>query len=109
MTKLDKIGVVFNILLGLLYIPLSLFSLLMQMVSEALIGATNPLYIALIHISCAIFLIVSLLCPAGIIVSVVLRRKGYSRASFITQFIPLIMFVLNLILICFTDLIPAII
>lgn len=106
MKKLDKIGTVFNIVLAIAYIPLSLFSFLMQMLSETTIGATNPLYIALVEIICAIALVVTLLCPVAIAASAILRMKGCSKASFITQFIPLGLFVVNMIFVFGTEFIP---
>ena len=107
MKKLDKIGTVFNIILGASYIPLSLFSWLLQMASESTMDATNPLYITLIEIFCIISFIIPFLCVAGIIVSVILRKKGYSKSSFIVQFVPLVIFILNLILLFVTDFIPT--
>ncbi len=109
MKKLDKIGTVFNIILGVSYIPLSLFSWLLQMASESTIDATNPLYITLIDIFCIISLIIPFLCIAGIIVSLILRKKGYSISSFVVQFLPLVIFILNIILLCIAESIPAII
>ena len=109
MKKLDKIGAVFNIILGVSYIPLSLFSWLLQMASESTIDATNPLYITLIEIFCIISLIIPFLCIAGIIVSLILRKKGYSISSFVVQFLPLVIFILNIILLCIAESIPAII
>ena len=41
MKKLDKVSAVFNIILGVTYIPLSLFSWLLQMASESTIDATK--------------------------------------------------------------------
>ena len=109
MKKLDKIGTVFNIILGASYIPLSLFSWLLQMVSESTIDATNPLYITLIEIFCIISFIIPFLCVAGIIVSLILRKKGYSISSFVVQFLPLVIFILNIILLCIAESIPAVI
>ena len=107
MKKLDKIGKIFNIILGVTYIPLSLFGWLLQMASESTIDATNPLYITLIEIFCIISFFVPLLCIVGIVISIILRKKGYSKSSFIVQFIPLVIFILNLILLFVTDFIPA--
>ncbi|MBR5121600.1 MAG: hypothetical protein IKU89_03540 [Oscillospiraceae bacterium] len=107
MKKLDKIGKIFNIILGVTYIPLSLFSWLLQMASESTIDATNSIYIPLINAFCVICFIIPLLCIAGIIISVILRKKGYSKSSFIVQFIPLVIFILNLFLLFVTDFIPA--
>ena len=109
MKKLDKIGTVFNIILGVSYIPLSLFSLLFQMASESTIDATNPLYITLIEIFCIISFIIPFLCIAGIIASLILRKKGYSISSFVVQFLPLVIFILNIILLYIAESMPAII
>ena len=98
MKKLDKIGKIFNVILGITYIPLSLFSWLLQMASEITMYATNTIYITLINVFCVVCFIIPLLCIAGIIVSVILRKKGYSKSSFIVQFVPLVIFILNLIL-----------
>lgn len=107
MKKLDKIGTVFNIILGVTYIPLSLFSWLLQMASEGTIDATNPLYISLIEIFCIISFIIPFLCIAGIIASLILRKKGYSISSFVVQFLPLVIFALNLILLYYAESVPA--
>lgn len=109
MKKLDKVGRVFNVILSVIYVPLSLFSWLLVMASEATIGATNPLFITLINIFCFISFVNSLLFFVGIILSVILRNKGYSVPSFVVQFIPLAIFVLNLAFGVFTDFIPAMI
>ena len=107
MKKLDKIGKIFNVILGITYIPLSLFSWLLQMASEVTMDATNSIYITLINVFCVVCFIIPLLCIAGIIVSVNLRKKGYSKSSFIVQFVPLVIFILNLILLFVTDFIPT--
>lgn len=109
MRKFDKVGRVFNIILSVAYIPLSLFSWLLQMASENTIDATNPLYITLINVFCIISFFVPLLCVAGIVMSVILRKKGYSIFSFVIQFLPLVIFILNLVLLCFAESIPAMI
>ncbi len=107
MNKLDKFGRVFNIILSVAYIPLSLFSWLLQMASESTIDATNPLYKTLINVFCVISFFIPLLCIVGIIMSVILRKKGYSIFSFVIQFVPLVLFILNLVFLCFAESIPA--
>ena len=109
MKKIDKLGRIFNTILSVLYIPLSLFCWLMQMVSVDTIDATNPLYITWINIFCVISFFIPLLCIAGIVASNLLRRKGYSVPSFVVQFIPLAVFILNFVFGCFSDFIPKII
>lgn len=80
MKKIDKISKTSNIVLGVLYIPLSLISWLLQMVSESTMDATNPLYIGLIDTFCVV--------------------------AFVIQFIPLIVFVVNLLLLVFAESVP---
>ena len=106
MTKLDKPGRILNVILGIIYVPLSLFSWLSQMISEGTIGATNQLYIALVDIFCVIAFFVPLLCAAGILISAILRRKGRYILSFVIQFLPLIIFILNLVLLGFAETLP---
>ena len=106
MKKIDKLGRIFNTILTVLYFPLSFFSWLLQMVSVDTIDATNPLYITWINIFCIISFFIPLLCIAGIVASIFLRKKGYSVSSFIVQFIPLAVFILNLAFLFFADFIP---
>lgn len=106
MKNSDKLGEIFNVILGLTYIPLSLFSWLMQMASENAMEATNPTYITLIDIFCIISAIIPLLCILGIGLSVRYRRKGHSTFSFVIQFVPLLIFILNLILLWVAESIP---
>ena len=54
-------------------------------------------------------IIIPFLCVAGIIVSLILRKKGYSISSFVVQFLPLVIFILNIILLCIAESIPAVI
>ena len=109
MKRLDKIGKIFNIALGILYIPLSLFCWLLQMVSESTMGANNPLYISLINIFCIIAFLIPFLCIAGICLSVILRRKEHSVLSFIIQFLPLVVFLFNLLLLAVIESLPTVI
>lgn len=102
MKKLDKIGVVFNCILGVLYIPVSFFSWILLMASEMKIGATNPVYIGIVDVFCVVSFFVPLLSVVGIVLSVCLRKK-YSVLSFVIQFVPLIVFVLNFLLLGVTD------
>ncbi len=109
MKRIDRIGKFFNLIVGILYIPLSLFSWLLQMASESTMGATNPLYIYLINIFCVIAFLIPLLCIAGILLSIVFRRKGRSVFSFVIQFLPLVIFLLNLLLLAVAESLPAVI
>lgn len=107
MKKTEKLGRLFNLILGVIYIPLSFFSWLLQMASEGTFDANNPLYITLIEIFCFIAFIIPILCIAGILMSVILRRRGHSMLSFVIQFLPLVIFILNLILFAIAESLPA--
>lgn len=109
MKKLNKVGYICNIVLSILYIPISFFSGLLFMVSESTIGATNQVFIILINIFCWITMLIPLFCFLGIFISVRLRKKGYSIWSFVVQFLPLIIFSMNLLLLAITERVPAII
>ena len=109
MKRIDRIGKIFNSILGILYIPLSLFSWISQMASESTMGATNPLYINFINIFCVIAFLFPLMCIAGILLSIVFRRKGRSVFSIVIQFLPLVIFLLNLLLLAVAESLPAVI
>ena len=106
MKKLDKLGVVLNIVLGVFYLPFSFFCFILLMMSEATIGATNPIYICMIDIFCFVEFFIPLLCLVGIALSIWFRKKGYSVLSFVIQFLPLFIFALNLAFGFVTDFIP---
>ena len=107
MKKLDKAGYIWNIILSIIYIPVSFFSWLSFMASEATIGATNQVFIAMINIFCHISLMIPLFCFLGILLSVRFRRKGYVVWSFVIQFLPLIIFGMNLLLLFIAETFPA--
>lgn len=106
MKKLDKLGRVFTVVLSILYFPMAFISWLMQMVSVDAINATNPAYIALIRIFCAIAFLMPLLCVTGIAVAVLLRKRGNSVLSFLIQLAPLMLFLLSLGILGIADIIP---
>ena len=105
--KLDRVGYVFNIILSIIYIPISWISWLFMMASEATIGATNQTFIFLITVFCWITLSIPFLCFLGIFLSVRYRKKGYSVRSFAVQFLPLIIFGMNLLLLFIAERLPA--
>lgn len=108
MKNASKVSATLNRLLGIIYIPLSLFSWMLQMVSDGTIDATNSTYIGLIDIFCMISFIIPLLCVIGIVISAVLRKRGHYISSIIIQFLPLFVFICNLILLAFAESLPAI-
>jgi len=94
--KLDKVGIIFNSLLSILYIPLSLLSIVMGFfIWDA------PLMNELDRIIRTIVTNISISMPfisiVSITLSIVLRKKGKSILSFCIQFLPIVMFILNII------------
>lgn len=77
------------------------------MASEGTLDAINPLYISLVKLFCLISFIIPFLCVAGIIISIVLRKREYIILSIIIQFLPLVVFILNLILLAYAESLPA--
>jgi Na+-driven multidrug efflux pump len=94
--KLDKLGSIFNIILSIIYFPISGFSMLMFTASESTIGVANKLYISLITIFCYITISIPLICIICVALSVILRIKGKSIISFYIQFLPLVIFIINM-------------
>ena len=108
MKRINKVSMVLNWVLGIMYVPLSFFSLLLPMASEGTIGATNSTYISLINIFCLVAFFIPLLWAAGIVISVALRKKGHYISSLIVQLLPMAVFVGNLILLAFAESLPAV-
>lgn len=106
MKKSDIVGLVFNIVLGTLYVPFSVVCWLFMMASESTIDATNPTYINLVDVFCVVSFIIPFLCAASIVLSVVLRIKKHRVISFLIQFLPIVVFGMNLLLLYFTELLP---
>ena len=106
--KLDKAGYIFNILLSILYVPISWFSWLLLMASEGTIDATNSTYIILINVFCWVSMSIPFLCFLGIFLSARLRKRSYSIWSFIVQFIPLAIFCMNVVLLFIAESVPAV-
>lgn len=109
MKALDKTNKILNIVLGVLHLPMSLFSWLLTMASEGTIGATNPIYITLLHIVCVVAFAVPVLCVLGLVLSVIFRKKGHALPSLVIQFVPLGIFLLNVLLLAIAERLPSVI
>lgn len=99
---LDKKGVIFNIVLSVIYVPLSLAGVFMIFFADNPTGLTEgQLRLLETGIYCGIS--VPLIAIASIFASIVARKRGKRIFSFVIQFLPLIMFLLALTLcICAT-------
>lgn len=107
MKKLSKVT---EIIFSILCIPLALFGwLVMGMASESTIGATNPLYIALLNFVHWMTLPAFLLCFLGLFQSLILRKREQYLKAIIWQLVPLMFYGLSFLLIFLSDMIPKII
>lgn len=104
--KLDVVNIVTNVILSVLYIPFSMFSILMTMVSEGIMAATNQQYIDLVYIFCSMMLTIPFLCITGIVLSVVFRKKGHSIWAFLIQFLPLAVFGIAGLILMYSNTLP---
>ncbi|MBP3412642.1 MAG: hypothetical protein J6K89_05215 [Oscillospiraceae bacterium] len=102
-SKLDTAGFITNILLGLLYLPLSIVGYLFGMVSEAYMEGST----AVQNFLCDSITILGVLTPVvafgGILCSALLRRQRRSKLSFLTQFSGLIHLAVCICLIIILD------
>ncbi len=88
-SKLDRAGVITNIILSILYVPISAYGVLSIFALDAPHGYAATITIqSLINIGLTLP-ILSVICIA---ISVRFRRSGHSVISFCIQFIPLTVF-----------------
>ena len=100
--ELDKKGVVFNIILSVIYIPMSIAGVFTVFFADNLSGFTQT-KLALLYIAIYIGLSIPLASIVSIFTSVVARKRGKSKFSFAVQFIPIAIFIIAvLFLICAT-------
>ena len=104
MDRQDKTYRIWHTVLCVLYLLLSILSWFMMMVSESTIGVTNRLYVVLVDIFCGISFAIPFLCIGGLLLSRKLKRKE-SKWAFAVQFVPLAVFVLNLLLLMVADMV----
>ena len=107
MKNSEKLLYVLSIVLTILYIPISLFSFLLGMLSEVVMDTANHIIAGLIDFSSCVAMLVPMFCFIGIIFSIRCRKKGYIAWSFVLQFLPLVIFSLNLLLIYMADVLIA--
>lgn len=103
MKNSERIGYVLSIVLTIIYIPVSFFSFLLGLFSEVVMDTTNQIFINLINISSCIAMLVPIFCFFGILLSIRCRKKGYTVWSFVLQFLPLVIFGVNLLMIYIVD------
>lgn len=96
-TKLDRTGVILNIALLLLYIPMSVVGITTVFFADAPAAMSElkeNLMITVISMGVAI----PLLATASLFTSVILRKRGKSKLSFYIQFLPLLIFIIMMVM-----------
>ena len=94
--KLDKIGFVFNIILSVLYIPMSLYGIFSLFAADSMFMYPEPIQ-KIIGIMITIGITLPFVSVFGIFFSAVFRKKGKRILSFIIQFVPLILFIVMVV------------
>ena len=95
-TKLDKIGFIFNIILSILYVPLSLYGIFSLFASDSMFMYSETIQ-KIIEFMITIGITMPFSSVICIVLSVVFRKKGRRILSFTIQFIPLILFVIMVV------------
>ena len=95
-TKLDKIGFIFNIILSILYVPMSLYAIFSLFVSDSMFMYSETIQ-KIIEFMITIGITMPFSSVICIVLSVVFRKKGRRILSFTIQFIPLILFVIMVV------------
>ena len=95
-SKLDKIGFVFNIILSVLYIPMSLYGIFSLFAADSMFRYPEPIQ-KIIGIMITIGITLPFVSVFGIFFSAVFRKKGKRILSFIIQFVPLILFIVMVV------------
>lgn len=99
--SLDKKGVISNIVLSVLYVPLSCLGFTTIFFSDAPLDNYSKLRNLLLGYVIFIGISIPILSIASILISVIARKRGKSKFSFIIQFLPLALFAVMLVLIFF--------
>ena len=95
-TKLDKIGFIFNIILSILYVPMSLYGIFSLFASDSMFMYSETIQ-KIIEFMITIGISMPFSSVICIVLSVVFRKKGRRILSFTIQFIPLILFVIMVV------------
>ena len=92
-SKLDKAGIVFNIILSVVYLSLYVMGFINSMAEGELITANiEGIMVPFFQFFDSLVVLISIICIA---LSVKLRKKGNSKIAFGIQFLPLVVFLLK--------------
>ena len=94
--KLDKIGFIFNIILSVLYVPMSLYGIFSLFAADSMFMYSETIQ-KIIDLMITIGITLPFVSVLGIVLSVIFRKKGKRILSFTIQFIPLILFIVMVV------------
>lgn len=94
--KLDKLGIIFNIILSILYIPISLYGVFSVFFADSMDMYSKTIQ-NIIYVMITVGVRLPFISVFSIVLSVILRKKGKRILGFIIQFIPLILFIIMII------------
>jgi len=103
---LDTAGVFFNILLSVLYVPLSLYGIFSVFAADSMFLYSSGVQ-KVIELMVGIGVSLPFASILSIMTSVALRRKGISVLSFAIQFVPLLLFVIMIVVFELVSRIPV--
>ena len=95
-TKLDKIGFIFNIILSILYVPMSLYGIFSLFAADSMFMYSKTIQ-KIIELMITIGITLPFASVLGIVLSVIFRKKGKRILGFTIQFIPLVLFVIMIV------------
>ena len=91
--RLDKAGFVCNIILSILYVPISIFGIFSLFAADSMF--MYPEFIQkIIEVMIGLGISLPFTSVISIVLSVVFRRRGKRILSFVIQFLPLILFII---------------
>lgn len=94
--SLDKLSFIFNIILSILYVPMSLYGIFSLFAADSMFMYSKTIQ-KVIELMITIGTTLPFASVIGIVLSVVFRKKGKRILSLIIQFIPLMLFVIMVV------------
>ena len=94
--RLDRIGLICNVILSILYIPMSLYGIFSLFAADSMSVYSEPMQ-RVIYLLITVGTGLPFVSVLSIVLSVIFRKKGKRILSFIIQFIPLIIFIVMLV------------
>ena len=96
-TKFDRIGFLCNVVLAVIYIPMSVSSIFSLYAADTMFmfsENTQKHIDALMTVG----VLMPLICVVSLALSVILRKKGAWVLSFVVQFVPLVLYLIMVII-----------